>query len=68
VAKRDSAQEVNMFRFKLGVVVGFGLGWLVVSGRASELIDRFRASRTAGQQPATADAAGVYDFAVHAAQ
>ena len=56
-----------MFRFKLGLVVGFGLGWLVASGKGAELIERFRASRSSGQAT-TADSAGVYDFAVRAAQ
>jgi hypothetical protein len=56
-----------MFRFKVGVVIGFGLGWLVASGKGAELIDRFRASRTTTDQATTADG-GVYDFAVRAAQ
>jgi hypothetical protein len=61
-------REVVMFRFKLGVAVGFGLGWLVVSGKASELIERFRASRSGAEPAVTADSAGVYDFAVRTAQ
>lgn len=57
-----------MFRFKLGVAVGFGLGWLVVSGKGAELIDRFRASRSRADTSPTAASSGVYDFAVRAAQ
>lgn len=57
-----------MFRFKMGVAIGFGLGWLVVSGKAGELIDRFRSSRSTSDATTTAESAGVYDFAVRAAQ
>jgi hypothetical protein len=57
-----------MFRFKLGVAIGFGLGWLVASGKGAELVDRFRQSRRTAADPTTADAAGVYDFAVRATE
>ncbi len=57
-----------MFRFKLGLAVGFGLGWLVTSGKGAELIDRFRSSRSGADTAPTAESSGVYDFAVRAAQ
>ena len=57
-----------MFRFKLGVAVGFGLGWLVVSGKGAELIDRFRASRAGSDNTPNTASSEVYDFAVRAAQ
>ena len=58
-----------MFRFKAGIVVGFGLGWLVASGKAAELIEQFRQKRKGGAPAVGGDKAdGVYDFAVRAAQ
>jgi hypothetical protein len=35
-----------MFKFKLGAIVGFGLGWLVGSGRAAKLWDAIHGSAT----------------------
>jgi len=31
-----------MFRFKLGVMLGFAAGWAVGSGKAAELVQRLR--------------------------
>ncbi len=59
-----------MSRFKFGLVIGFTVGWLVATGKATELLDKARERATAArrQQSAPADANGVYDFAVRAAQ
>lgn len=59
-----------MSHFKVGLVVGFGLGWLVATGRAAQLVDDLRERFLDTSSPATsaADANGVYDFAVRAAQ
>jgi hypothetical protein len=67
-----------MFRFKLGIVIGYGLGWLVTSGKASELIDQIRerqggigssSSPTTGRFDSTrvTSAGDSYDFAARAA-
>lgn len=57
-----------MFRLKLGIAIGYGLGWLVASGKAAELLDRYRRRRDAtsfgASSPLVADSSGVYDFAV----
>ena len=67
-----------MFRFKLGIVIGYALGWLVTSGKAAELIEQLR-ERQAGigsSSPAGGRFSGTtvtsttddpYDFAVRAA-
>jgi hypothetical protein len=34
--------EVEMLKFKVGVLLGFALGWAVGSGRASEFWDRIQ--------------------------
>jgi hypothetical protein len=39
-----------MAKFKLGVVIGFVVGWAVGSGKAAELVQRMRAS-AAGEAP-----------------
>jgi hypothetical protein len=61
-----------MFRFKLGLVLGFAAGWLVATGRAAELIDDLRARVKARSTPADDQVAlhdaGVYDLAVKSAQ
>ncbi len=57
-----------MFRFKAGIVIGFGLGWLVASGKGAQLIEQFRQSRKGGDAATASKADGVYDFAVRAAQ
>ena len=60
-----------MFRFKIGLVLGFAAGWLVATGRAAELVDQLRAPALDQPRTATAalaDSGGVYDFAVRAAQ
>jgi hypothetical protein len=59
-----------MSHFKLGLVIGFGLGWLVATGRAAQLVDdlRERFLDTSGSTTSASDANGVYDFAVRAAQ
>jgi hypothetical protein len=61
-----------MFRFKLGIGIGFSLGWLVGSGKAAELIEQFRQRRASTDAPglhAVTDASShVYDFAVRAAE
>ena len=56
-----------MFRFKFGLIVGLAVGWLVGTGKAAELLDRFRRDRKTGTAaPSAGD--DVYDFAVRAAQ
>jgi hypothetical protein len=59
-----------MSQFKIGLVLGFGLGWLVATGRAAQLVDdvRERFIDKAGSTTSAGDADGVYDFAVRAAQ
>ncbi len=32
-----------MFRFKIGLILGFAAGWLVATGRAAEMVDQLRA-------------------------
>ena len=56
-----------MFRFKFGLVVGLAVGWLVGTGKAAELLERFRQDRKAATVGPAA-ATDVYDFAVRAAQ
>ncbi len=48
-----------MFKMKLGVIVGFALGWLVGSGRAAKLWDQFQEAATsrAGARPVAVPAA-----------
>jgi len=61
-----------MFRFKIGLVLGFVAGWLVATGRAAEMVDQLRArlDRAPRADGATGvdDAGGIYDFPVRATQ
>ena len=43
-----------MWKFKLGVVVGFIAGWAVASGKAAELVQRMRSSATTDMPGAVA--------------
>ena len=50
-----------MFKIKLGVIVGFALGWLVGSGRAAKLWDQFQeaaSSRAGRTRPVAISGAG----------
>jgi hypothetical protein len=42
-----------MLRFKLGALMGFGLGWLVGTGRAAKLWDEFQGSAVGRKQSGT---------------
>ena len=59
-----------MFRFKIGLILGFAAGWLVATGRAAEMVDQLRARLDRRPSPGTPidDAGGVYDFPVRATQ
>ena len=61
-----------MFRFKIGLILGFAAGWLVATGRAAEMIDQLRARLDGRPGPDRAapldDNGGVYDFPVRATQ
>ncbi|MCU1504083.1 MAG: hypothetical protein JWM12_3437 [Ilumatobacteraceae bacterium] len=57
-----------MFRFKLGLAIGAGIGWLIGSGKAAELLERLRQSRSPEVVGVGDSTTGVYDFAVRAAQ
>lgn len=59
-----------MSRFKFGLVLGFVAGWLVATGRATELFEQARkrlVDRGSSEPSDAAAANGVYDFAVRAA-
>jgi len=37
-----------MFRFKMGIALGYLLGWMVASGKAAELLEQFKERRGTG--------------------
>jgi hypothetical protein len=45
----DSKGDV-MSRFKFGIIIGFGLGWAVGSGKAKDLVDEVMARTGRGDQ------------------
>ena len=59
-----------MFRFKIGLILGFTAGWLVATGRAAEMVDQLRPRLDRRPSPdgtaALDDSGGVYDFPVRA--
>jgi hypothetical protein len=42
-----------MLRFKLGALIGFGIGWAVGSGRAAEFWNEIAGSRGGASRPQT---------------
>jgi hypothetical protein len=49
----DNTEVSTMLRFKLGALIGFGIGWAVGSGRAAEFWNDFRGTSRpqAGPRP-----------------